>query len=97
MTTSKQRNTSSPAANVVHATKLREWQRRHDDGSQGFVEERTPGIFVAIDVIALRARVGPAGANREFTTIDDACLAADRAAERRGHTCTRACTRWRRR
>jgi hypothetical protein len=96
MTTSKQRNTSSPAENVVNATKLREWQRRHHDGSHGVVEERKLGIFVAIDVIPSGTRLGPEGANREFTTIEDACLAADCAAEWRGHTCTPACTRWRR-
>jgi hypothetical protein len=96
MTTPNQRKTSSPAANVVNATKLREWQRRHHDGSHGFVEERTPGIFVAIDVIPFGTRVGLGGANREFTTIEDAFLAADCAAEWRGHTCTPACTRWRR-
>jgi hypothetical protein len=96
MTTSKQRNTSSPAANVVNATKLREWHRHHHDGSHGFVEERKPGIFVAIDIVPFGTRVGPTGANREFTTIEDACLTADCAAEWRGHTCTPACTRWRR-
>ena len=96
MTTSKQRNTSSPTANVVNATKLREWQRRHHDGSHGFVEEHKPGLFVAMDVIPFGTRVGPVGANREFTTIEDACLAADCAAAWRCHTCTPACTRWRR-
>ena len=96
MTTSKQRNTSSLTANMVNATKLREWQRRHHDGSQGLVEERTPGLFVALDVIPFGTRMAPVGANREYTTIEDACLAADCAAGWRGHTCTTACTRWRR-
>ena len=96
MTTSKQRYTSSPTANVVHATRLREWQRRHHDGSQSFVEERKPVLFLAMDVIPFGIRAGPVGANREFTTVEDACLAADCAAEWRGHTCTPACTRWRR-
>jgi hypothetical protein len=96
MTTSNRRKTSSLAANVVNATKLREWHRHHHDGSDGFVEERKPGIFVTIDVIPFGTRVGPVGANREFTTIEDAWMAADCAAEWRGHTCTSACTRWRR-
>jgi hypothetical protein len=93
---SNQRTTSSPAANVLNAMRLREWQRHHHDGSQGVVEERSPGIFVAIDVIPFGRREGPAGANREFTTIEEACMAADCAAEWRGHTCTSACTLWRR-
>jgi hypothetical protein len=96
MTTSKQHNTSAPPANVVNAAKLREWQRHHHDGSHGFVKERKPGIFVAIDVVPFGTRRAPTGANREFTTIEDACLTADCAAEWRGHTCTPACTRWRR-
>jgi hypothetical protein len=95
-TSSHQRKMSSRAANVVKATKLREWHRRHHDGSHGFVEERKRGIFVAIDIIPFGPRLGPLGANREFTTIEDACLAADCAAEWRGHTCTSACTHWRR-
>ena len=86
----------SPAIIMVNATKPREWQRHHHDGSHGVVEERKPGIFVAIDIIPFGIRVRPVGANREFMTIEDACMAADCAAELRGHVCTSACTLWRR-
>ena len=77
------------------ASELRKWRRHHHDGSEGVVEERKRDAFIAVDLVPL-VRGLRGGVHRECTTLEDAFLEVDCAAERRGHTCTLACTVWRR-
>jgi hypothetical protein len=74
--------------------KLRKWRRYHRDGSEGLVEEREVGAFVAVDLIPVAYGIRR-GILRECRNLDEAFLEVDCAAERRGHTCTPTCTRWR--
>jgi hypothetical protein len=74
---------------------LPKWRRHHHDGSEGVVEKRRTGAFIAVDLVPLAYGVR-GGVHRECTTLEDAFLEVDCAAERRGHTCTAGCTRWRR-
>jgi hypothetical protein len=74
--------------------KLRKWRRYHRDGSEGLVEERKVGAFVAVDLIPVAYGIRR-GILRECLNLEEAFLEVDCAAERRGHTCTPTCTRWR--
>jgi hypothetical protein len=74
--------------------KLRKWRRYHRDGSEGLVEEREVGAFVAVDLIPVAYGIRR-GILRECLNLEEAFLEVDCAAERRGHTCTPTCTRWR--
>ena len=74
--------------------KLTKWRRHHYDGSEGVVEERKTA-FIAVDLVPVGYGVR-GGVHRECTVLEDAFLEVDCAAERRGHICTSACTRWRR-
>jgi hypothetical protein len=76
-------------------SKVSKWRRHHYDGSEGVVEERKTGAFIAVDLLPLAYGLR-GGVHRECTTLEDAFLEVDYAAERRGHTCTSACTLWRR-
>ena len=76
-------------------SKLPKWRRHHHDGSEGVVEERTTCAFLAVDLVPLAYGVRGA-VYRECSTLEDAFLEVDCAAERRGHSCTPACTVWRR-
>jgi hypothetical protein len=74
--------------------KLSKWRRYHQAGSEGLVEEREMGAFVAVDLLPVGYGLRR-GMLRECTNLNDAFLEVDCAAERRGHTCTPACTLWR--
>ena len=75
--------------------KLPKGRRHHHDGSEGVVEARKTGAFIGLDLVRLAYDVR-GGVHCECTTLEDAFLEVDCAAERRGHTCTSACTLWRR-
>jgi hypothetical protein len=76
-------------------SKLTNWRRHHHDGSEGVVEEPKTGAFIAVDLVPVAYGLR-GGVRRECTTLEDAFLEVDCAAERRGHFCTSACTLWRR-
>jgi hypothetical protein len=76
-------------------SELTNWRRHHDDGSESVVEERKTGVFIAIDLVPVSYGLR-GGVRRECATLEDAFMELDCAAERRGHLCTAACTRWRR-
>ena len=87
-------NASLPRRMERFLVKLRKWRRYHRDGSEGFVEEREVGAFVAVDLIPVAYGIRR-GILRECRNLEEAFLEVDCAAERRGHTCTPTCTRWR--
>ncbi len=74
---------------------LSKWRRHHHDASEGLVEEREMGSFMAVDLVPVGYGLRR-GISLECTNLNDAFLEVDCAAERRGHTCTPACTLWRR-
>ena len=74
---------------------IREWRRRHDDGSYGVVERHESGVFIGIDVVLVDDSGTQQGQfDRAFLTLEEACAAIDARVDRRGHRCGTECSQW---
>jgi hypothetical protein len=76
-------------------TIVKEWNRRHDDGSIGSAAAWSDGTFSG-GHFEYRGRNGIlAGPRYPYDTLAGAFAGSDADAQRRGHTCTAACLLWR--
>lgn len=75
---------------------IKEWYRRHDDGSVGSVVAWSDGGYSA-GHFEYRARQGgvQVGPRFPYPTLAEAFSGSDEEARRRGHTCSMLCALWR--
>jgi hypothetical protein len=78
------------------ATIVKEWYRRHDDGSVGSVVAWSDGSFTA-GHFEYRARAGgvQVGPRYPYSTLAKAFAGADSDARAHGHICSEGCQLWR--
>jgi hypothetical protein len=77
------------------ATIVKEWYRRHDDGSVGSVVAWSDETFSG-GYFEFRNRVGvQVGPRYPYPTLADAFAGSDRDARESGHTCSPRCSLWR--
>jgi hypothetical protein len=79
----------------VQPTVVKEWHRRHDDGSLGTAIAWSDGRFVG-GHFEYRARAGgvQVGPRYPYPTLAEAFAGADAEARVHGHSCTPACGLW---
>jgi hypothetical protein len=76
-------------------TIIKEWARRHDDGSLGSVAAWSDGSFSG-GHFEYRGRTGiQVGPRYPYDTLASAFAGADSDAQRRGHVCGARCLLWR--
>jgi hypothetical protein len=77
-------------------TMVKEWHRRHEDGSIGSVVAWSDGRFVA-GHFEYRARAGgvQVGPRYPYRTLAEAFAGSDAEARLHGHLCSQGCALWR--
>jgi hypothetical protein len=93
--TSSKRDADAKDSVAAPASVIKEWRRRHEDGSIGTVVALSDGGYVA-GHYEYRARAGgiQVGPRYPYSTLSEAFAGADGDARQHGHTCSVACALW---